>query len=200
MNKKRYLNVGIVAIIIFLVLISKLTFNGFEGTKLLLTIIASVSMAFAIEYTITFSIMKQYDDMKWMNDVGGGMVFAMQKILMGMMIVIAWIYMHDNYYTLAQIILGSMTIFITDIEQIYIGDTYVHIQNKFIKIDDIRGFSHREVRRANKLYGNRIELAIETKNDKVYFVNFTPFMKRNIAKLKEVLSGDVIVDYSQYVE
>ncbi len=179
---------------------SKLTFNVFDGAKLLLTIIASIAMALTIEYTITFSIMKQYDNMKWMNDAGGGVVFTMVKVLMVMIIALVWIDMDDNYYTLAQMIMGSVSIFTLDIEQIYVGEKYVHIRNKFIKIEEIRGFSYREVCRSNKLYGNKIELAIETKDDKVYFVTFMPFMKNNIAKLKEILSGDVIVDYSEYVE
>ena len=134
MNRKRYLNAGIIAIIIFTLLISKLTFNRFDD------------------------------------------------------------------FIFGQIIFISIIIFITNIERIHVGDTYIHIQNKFIKIEDIRGFSYREINSSNKLKCKQIELAIETLNDKVYYVTFMPYMKKNIEKLKEVLSGEVIIDYSQYME
>ena len=195
MEKKRFINGVILYLITMVIFIGKFNVTKLNMYQSLVIALSSAIIAFGMEHILTLNIIREYDEMKYMNRSGIEPLMIMTKILY-VMVTIAYL-VDTGIFVDGERISGvfsaqGLLIFVIIIDNIsiYVGNKYMYLQNKFIKLEDIANFTIRHIETKRGKETNRVEVIVETKQGKKYKIVLSKLATGNLEELESRFSNN----------
>lgn len=189
MKKIRIYNFLMVFGLFCLVTITMLLKETTQFTPIAAMVLFCFGCAIYVESSITFSVLKVADELKWMNDLGYGLIYVFMKILGLFMVMMGVISMSMDYSNISMISSAYVWLILPLSARrnwIYLGNNYIYTQNTFFRIKDIDSFTKNVVEQGKHV--GDTEFIIEV-NHKTYKINFKSNMPQSISAFTYALEN-----------
>lgn len=147
------------------------TVKLFSGVCLILFCLL---LSFNVEHSITFSIMKVTDQLKWVNDVGLGPVYALFKGLKWLfvcLVILSIIKDVNNQNMMSYMNLLTITHFLINPYCVYVGRNFIYIQGSYVPIEAITSIQQNTMNKGRNTFYTEFIIKVDKKTFTAKFNN-----------------------------
>ena len=151
-------------------------------TPVLSVLFLCVILAFHLERTLTFRLIKKVDKLEWVNDMGLGPIYLLVKMLTVLMIAfcIGEIWKDFDGFNLFVFAYVLVLPALMDANAIYIGEHYIYTQGSYIPIDAITTYETKALKAGKHRQAQVLAIRL---NEKCYHIRYRQDTRQGIDTL-----------------